>query len=719
MPRGYSGAFLYTLLAVTFAFFMSLSFLSAADQPAGGSDLTLRNRILTDATAVPLEQARGYVIMEVGTPIPQEVYDALQKYVAIDRYIPPGLYVGYVNNEGTAKKLGAQNLVKRAWPYITPGLLWNVDEPLLEKVEVAEQTGEITLLIQLFPSADEKNVAKALGRKGTVLEAHDHIILLDTTLANVKLVSGTDGVEWVGEVPQHELLNDAAVLVTSVAQERPRHGLYGENEIGALADSGLDNGVNDAFMHDDFKGRIVSITDVSIGASTSPDDESGHGTHVSGTALGDGTMSGSNTEAKAYEGSYAGVAPKAGLVFQAIGSDVGGSSVFPPFPYSSGMFQPAYNLGARFHSDSWGTTSSSFFGVYSTTTQNIDSFVWSNQDMVIVFAAGNNAFFGNTSITPQATAKNILAVGGSENYKPLLEDNRGTADNPNDLYLGTSRGPTVDGRVKPDVMAPATEVFSTRSRVAVPGITGTNATCYKNVSNTPGLWDLGPNYASCTGTSMATPHVAGMALLTREYYRTQRKASSPSAALVKATLINGAMDMGFGTPSNETGWGRVNLSQSLPDVQQMPSDEKRELFFVDEKTGLSTGGKKEYTITASKGRPLKITLVWTDKESALGAAKNLVNDLNLIVTDPDGKVYHGNDFKAPFDDKTDTLNNIEQVRIASSGAGKYTISVVASNVPFPQQTFALVASYTRLSVEVPKVVAGSCAVIIGGPTTCT
>jgi len=339
--------------------------------------------------------------------------------------------------------------------------------------------------------------------------------------------------------------------------------------------------------------------------------------------------------------------------------------------------------------------------------------------MVIVFAAGNNAFFGNTSITPQATAKNILAVGGSENYKPLLEDNRGTADNPNDLYLGTSRGPTVDGRVKPDVMAPATEVFSTRSRVAVPGITGTNATCYKNVSNTPGLWDLESNYTSCTGTSMATPHVAGMALLTREYYRTQRKASSPSAALVKATLINGAMDMGFGTPSNETGWGRVNLSQSLPDVQQMPSDEKRELFFVDEKTGLSTGGKKEYTITASKGRPLKITLVWTDKESALGAAKNLVNDLNLIVTDPDGKVYHGNDFKAPFDDKTDTLNNIEQVRIASSGAGKYTISVVASNVPFPQQTFALVASYTRLSVEVPTVVAGSCAVIIGGPTTCT
>ena len=132
-----------------------------------------------------------------------------------------------------------------------------------------------------------------------------------------------------------------ATVITGVVNERTDYAIYGDGEIIAVADTGLDRGVNDATMHNDFQGRILSITDVATCCSTSPDDNYGHGTHVSGTALGNGVLSGSNPGSKSYSGSYAGVAPETELVFQAIGDDNASLNVVHPPALISGLFQPS------------------------------------------------------------------------------------------------------------------------------------------------------------------------------------------------------------------------------------------------------------------------------------------------------------------------------------------------------------------------------------------
>jgi hypothetical protein len=284
----------------------------------------------------------------------------------------------------------------------------------------------------MFDSADKEQVRKKVEVLGTIKQTNDEIIMLETTSSNLAEIANTPGVEWVEEDVQSIAFNNIATIITGVAHERIDYGIYGNGQVIAVTDSGLDTGVNDASMHDDIESRIVSITDISTFNSTGPDDESGHGTHVSGTVLGNGILSGSNPGNNVYTNSYAGVAPKAQLIFQAIGSDVGGSLVYEPINYSKGIFQPARNQGARIFTNSWGMLyTPGVTGTYTFHAQNTDKFIWDNKDSVILFSVGNDGMLGDTTVTPQSAAKNVISVGGSENYKPLISDNPPIVDNIN------------------------------------------------------------------------------------------------------------------------------------------------------------------------------------------------------------------------------------------------------------------------------------------------
>jgi subtilisin family serine protease len=221
------------------------------------------------------------------------------------------------------------------------------------------------------------------------------------------------------------------------------------------------------------------------------------------------------------------------------------------------------------------------------------------------------------------------------------------------------------------VIAPGTYILSTRSSRIAPN----NFAWAAYPPNKTRYFFMG-------GTSMATPLTAGAAALVRQFLRTKRGIDSPSAALIKAVLVAGAKRLPGTAPAgticdNHQGFGRVNLDRSM----------KRSLATVDG-AGLSTGQKTTFTIkVGSANKTLRIALCYSDYPG-----DSLVNNLNLIVTDPSGKRYTGNHPAAQGGSLTlDAANNTEVVQVAKAKKGTWTVDVVASNVASGPQDFALAA----------------------------
>lgn len=549
-------------------------------------------------------------------------------------------------------------------------------------------------------------------------------------------------------------------------------GIHGEGQIAAASDTGLSTG-NLATLHQDFGkqgdannpmrvikgyalGRVGDWSDPAALAD-------GHGTHTSGSILSNGFRSGSTPSTNTYPAtSYAGVAPKSQYVFQSVMDSGGGLGGIPA--NLNNLFLPPYNDGARVHSNSWGAPGA---GVYNTDSQNVDKFAWEHKDMVITFSAGNDGrdlwhwngscvkpagtpdgIIDQTSIGSPGTAKNCITLGASENYRPTFqyEYPQGTcntaswgwfndcnfsaaplfadplADNASGMAAFSSRGPTADGRIKPDLTAPGVAIISTRTDQ-------TPAFSQWGECGIPAA--LQTYYLYMGGTSMANPLTAGAAVLLRQYYSdgwhrnhsattnaaaVAGDAFSPSSALVKATLINGAWDMapgqhgtgatreippswdtGHDLPNNVEGYGRVDLMHSLFPGSGWGDNASRKMWVHDVTSGLQTGQFSSYTVSVTSGaNPLVVTLVWTDPYGALSAATELVNNLDLTVTAPGGTVYYPNGLNKTSG--VDTKNNVEQVKLTTPVLGTYMISVQGTAVPgngqsgTTTQPFALVIS---------------------------
>jgi hypothetical protein len=423
------------------------------------------------------------------------------------------------------------------------------------------------------------------------------------------------------------------------------------------------------------------------------------------------------------------------------------------------LFQQAYNGGARIHSNSWGTNA---MGAYTVDSRNADEFIWNHPDMTITYSAGNSGRDANPvdgvvdpdSIGAPSTAKNVITVGASENDRqtdyecdsnlfytshdpyqtgetcqsmgysnllgtwgqrypsnfpsdPIASDY--TAGNAEQMAGWSSRGPTNDGRIKPDVVAPGTWILSGYSENYQEGYG--DPTNPQNGSFQWDGWGMPQNeqYKYMGGTSMSSPLVAGAAAVVRDFYQKEEGHSNASAALVKATLINSAHDLldenndgvdgvdddnYFPIPNNHEGWGRVDLANATDGSHQ----------YVDETTGLTTGGSSTYQYSVAPGGPFKVTLVWSDYPSATGVSKNLVNDLNLVVTSPGGTIYFGNVFSGGWSipsGSPDQTNNVENVYVQSPEAGNWTVRMEGSNVPQGPQPFALVVDGTFSQVDEP------------------
>jgi hypothetical protein len=228
-------------------------------------------------------------------------------------------------------------------------------------------------------------------------------------------------------------------------------------------------------------------------------------------------------------------------------------------------------------------------------------------------------------------------------------------------------------RFSPTVVAPGTFVLSTRSRMIAPNNTA---------------WAAFPPsrlYFFMGGTSMATPLVSGAVALLREYLRKKKQIANPSAALLKAALIAGASRLsGYGAAGavvdNHQGYGRVNLDGVI--APAAPASSR----FREVRPGLRTGQRNSSKLTVkSNGRRLRVALAWSDPPGP-----TLVNNLNLIVTAPDGRTFVGNQ-RRNGPPTLDRANNVELVHVERPAAGTWTVDVVGSNVARGPQDFAVVS----------------------------
>jgi serine protease AprX len=499
-------------------------------------------------------------------------------------------------------------------------------------------------------------------------------------------VAGVDQVREIQEVHPVKLLNNVARTIMKADVVVNGTGYSGKGQVVAVADTGFDKGSTTDCLPA-FAGRVANL--YGLGRPNKFDDPKGHGTHVCGSVLGDGSSTSMGVKIQ-------GTAPSASLVVQSLLDGYGGLGGIPID--LANLFTPPYqNDQARVHTNSWGSDPTSGQLAYSLRSRDIDDFVWSHPDMVICFAAGNSGTDDNkdgvvdpAQIGAEAAAKNCITVGACESKRLEIAATYGTfwprkfsaapirndpmVNSPNGMAAFSSRGPTVERRFKPDLVAPGTSILSAHSRNAP------LETTFGQSSDALWMYD--------SGTSMSTPLVAGCAAVLRETL-VSNGIAKPSAARIKAMLINGADELSGQyipseagpSPNNNSGFGRVNLANSVIILGQTPN------------AGCGEGGPlaqgKEDTITihippttgtATTGATLKITLVWTDP-----AGPVLQNDLDLIVKASDGTERHGN---VGLSTDFDRLNNVEQVVWANMPPGVAKVTIRAFKITRFAQPYA-------------------------------
>ena len=533
------------------------------------------------------------------------------------------------------------------------------------------------------------------------------------------------------------------------------HGLHGEDQVVGIGDSGLD--VGSCFFNDPAntygtitKGlavekpnhrkvtQYVPFADGGPG-NGNPGENLDHGTHVAGSVAGKSRQNGG--------GIYDGMAYEAKIAFFDIGQ-TGARGLSVPQSLERNFFPFAYKAGAKIHTNSWGSNSDA----YTATARSVDAFTFQNQDFTVLVAAGNSGGQGGRStpgtIGSPASSKNCIAVGASQSTSQSFTeanaqcDTLGPSQSCQDNMARFSSVGVIrsDGRLKPDIAAPG---HRTWSALSTPGQGGT--VCQ------PGGGDPRTTVAAISGTSMATPTTAGNVALIRQYFtegfypfgiKSASNAFEPMGALLKATIVNSGKFMGGRHGSNTPpvllcqgadpttkicgknipdttnpnspnsmrasptyversiqGHGLTVLDRTLSFADDVEAD-KTDLLAIGnmaDMKSLKTGEEHTYeinTVSTNPPTPLRITLAWNDAPGPAGAAKALTNDLDLVVTDADGKTYIPNGLQTlPVDD----INPLEQVEVNAPGAQKIIVKVKGTSVTTPfvstnGQPYALVVS---------------------------
>ncbi|MBL0926141.1 MAG: S8 family serine peptidase [Phycisphaerales bacterium] len=624
---------------------------------------TLQALILQHREAVARGDRPQRVVLQLDGPLTAAHADALAAAgVVLGEYLPVHAFVADLTRVDPVR---AASLVFVRWAgefqqswKLAPEL-GRLATASPERRALAE-AGLLAVNVTLFWGADAARAAAdfsaipgvRIHRAGVVGQSQEFTLAVPA--AAVPLLATNPDVLFVEDAPEFAPRNVATrwIVQTNTPGSTPLYGL-GLNGAGQIV-AVIDGPVD--FAHCSFADPVNPIGPLhrKVLANNAAPGGSPHGTHVAATLVGD---AGDWTATR-------GVAWGARMVFNTIPSPLAESSVFDRLSLHHAQ-------GARIHSNSYGNDATT---AYDGTCRAIDAFSWANEDSLVVFAVSNT----DTLKNPE-NAKNALAVGAAD-----------MAPNQAMICFGGS-GPTVDGRRKPEVFAPGCSIES--------AAVGTGCLTFQ-----------------LSGTSMATPGVAGAATLVRQYFtdgyypsgvRTPAAGFVPTSALVKAVMVTSAADMTSAAgpaPNFQEGFGRVTVWNTL-----MLPGSPRKLIVRDVRRvqGLATGGAARQTFSIAPGAPpLKATLVWTEPPAAAGAGFAPINDLDLELTSPDGQIFRGNSFVngvTPPSGAKDALNNVEQVVVASPAPGVWTLRVLAAAVNVGPQGFSTVISGDVTPVSRPLV----------------
>lgn len=598
----------------------------------------------------------------------------------------------------------------------TPDL--KVDPGIAQNLEAAQAAGISTALVTFFDDVSRRQATEVLSKYTQdyhYFAGQAWMIPLDTRL--ITALAHEETVRWIsaGSPPPQDT-NDGGRAATQTdavqnpvipAAAAPTYlGLTGAGVRVAQFERRAD------VTHGDLSPRV------SIGGEANANSSS-HATHVAGIIAGSGAGS---SAAGGTNRQWRGHAPGATIVSE---------SYFGTAEH----FADAINaFGAQASNHSYVMT----YGRYDAVTVGIDQIVRGDATdgdgdsipaRLAVWAACNQGtdaqyddeegFYSNYS-----PAKNSLSVGSIDS-------------NDMGLSMFSSKGPTFDGRIKPDVVAPGCQNGGDG------GITSTQ---------------LGGGYTVKCGTSMAAPATTGViALMLEQYHNTYGVNLMPRPSTLKAVLVNTATDLihaasdgsdqndpdlcraqgpggtplGPGDPLDAdcwipygpgpdfaTGYGAVNAVAAVNAV-------RGKLFLEDSLDPADV--QDDFTITIPAGRTeLRVTLAWDDEpgDAALAADVNqLVNDLDLRLIGPDGTHFPfvldplpananlGNGGLDPIDqadivdarqDDNDA-DNVEQVLVQNPDAGTWTVRVEIDG-GFPTgraQPYSLAGDFRTFFIAAP------------------
>ena len=528
---------------------------------------------------------------------------------------------------------------------------------------VVDPGDPIPIVINLFEGDDNGNFRRQLEAAGAMLGEYHfglHFYRAVATGPVIDRIIALDFVLFIDLIGLTSPAHDQSTPLVDADLIRPGTTTYGVPRFSGstipvgILDSGFMMGAPDG--HDDLyfkEGCGRNFTDDGLSTFT---DEIGHGTHVLGTIAGTGSA----------DSRYRGMAPGVGLPG---GGGIRAAKIWKSDPNSG-------SGGSSGNSDVWMVGAMDWMalanecnlpaplvinisGGHSGTGQTgagsdnrsktLDYHVWINRQLYVV-AAGNDGPNGGTINTP-GVAKNALTVGNVFDYGDQTVG---------DIADRSSRGPTGDGRMKPNVVAPGQSVTSAEA--------GSRS-----------------EYVSMLGTSMATPHVTGLAATLMEHYPSFQFDPAMMRAHLMATAI--AHDDVTGK-STDYGLGRVDAY--LAHWDHPNTDGWSNYWFSGY---VDAYGYQYRDVTVPPGtKRLVVVLTWDEPPASSGASRAVMYDLDLWV-DRDascGDMGNCGEYKS-----VSSIDNVEYIVVDNPPAGTYRMKVFPYNAPGITLPYGLAATVIR------------------------